>query len=90
MSLTKSIIIILAMINFNVMAKDASVKLNRILLGAGLGLDGLVHDKKNNLVKERLGSIVSVDYERSFSNSNIIGISVLSNKTVVIKLGKEF
>ncbi len=63
---------------------------NRIALGMGLGTDGIVYRKADRTVRERVGTVISADYARRFTNGNSVGIGVQSNKSVVIKLGKDF
>lgn len=90
MQIINKILIIIAVTSLTAFAQNTKPKKNRVFLGAGYGLDGLVFNKRDAIVKERFGTVVSADYERKFENNNIIGVSVMSNKTVVIKLGKEF
>ncbi len=63
---------------------------NRIALGMGLGTDGIVYRKADRTVRERVGTVISADYARRFTNGNSVGVGVQSNKSVVIKLGKDF
>lgn len=63
---------------------------NRLDVLAGIGPSGILYRPSQNKVEQILGNIVGVGYSRSFDNNNSIGVEVLSNKTFLLKLGKEF
>lgn len=90
MSLIRKILISLVIVTSPALAQYKPVKKNRVALGAGLGTDGILYNRRDNVVKERFGTVISIDYDRKFENSNTIGISIISNKTFIIKIGKEF
>lgn len=69
---------------------DKPEKSNRLLFGMGAGPSGLQVDNQRRVIKQKTGAILGIDYERKTNSGNVIGIGFGSNKTVLLKLGKDF
>jgi hypothetical protein len=61
---------------------------NTLMLSMGQGSDGFRIGKAT--VAEQIRPVIGVDYLRKIQDNASIGVGVLSNKTVVIKYGRDF
>jgi len=69
---------------------DRPDKVNRLMLGMGAGPNGLSVNSQQRTVKQKTGTILGIDYERKTNSGNVLGVGFGSNKSVMIKLGRDF
>jgi hypothetical protein len=63
---------------------------NFLALGVGFGPNGLIYDSKNRTVEQKTGPVMGVSYNRKMYDNFRLGGEILTNKTILLNLGRDF